>query len=62
MELCRRADRVTEQAKSHALKSIDGDQSELLAAKECRAAADSYIAASKCVDELRFAIERGDFS
>lgn len=62
MELCRCVDRANAQAKEHALKAIDGDQKELIAAKEHRAMATAYECAMKRVDELRFAIERGDFS
>lgn len=61
MRLSRSVDRVTAQAKEHAFKALDGDPSEMLGAKECRAMASAYENAMKIVDELRFAIDRGDF-
>lgn len=62
IELCKMADRSTEQAKIHALSALDEiNVDDRRAALEHRAMAGAYMVAVKRVDELRFAIERGDF-
>lgn len=62
MEICRMADRSTEEAKTHALNALDGDPKAIAAAKECRAFATAYMLAVKRIDDFRVAIERGDLS
>ena len=56
------ADRSTEEAKTHALNALDGNESARQSALECRNFAAAYMLATKRVDDLRIAIERGEFS
>lgn len=62
MSICRMADGATAQAKEYALDALGGDTKAQGKALEYRAAAKAYTNAVKTIDELRIAIERGDFA
>jgi hypothetical protein len=62
MSICRMADGATAQAKEYALDALDGDAKAQSKALEYRAQSKAYMSAVKAIDELRIAIERGDFA
>lgn len=62
LRISRMADGSTAQAKEYALDALDGDAKAQNKALEYRAAAKAYMNAVKAVDDLRVAIERGDFA
>ena len=58
MKLCRRADDATAQGKNHAFSGLDGDENELVKAREARAKSEAFMEAMKMVDALRVEIDR----
>lgn len=62
MQFCKLADNATRVAKEYALDALDGDAAARDKALLYRNTAAAYMDAVAKVDELRLAIERGDFS
>ena len=60
ISLCKMADLATGNAKSSALKSLDGDTAAELEARKLKAKADAYMLACEKVEDLRRAVESGE--